>query len=400
MRILVIRSHRLGDLVQITPLLGALRRHHRGAAIHLLVEEGFARVLADHPWIDQIHRFPKAKILAQYGNSPGSISRQVEALGPLIRRLKAKRFDWIINRQASAIEAVIAGLCGAPRISGPHYDPALDEIVQDDASRAYAETIRTSRRAGAINLVDHSFHVSGLPIENDRLHLPVDRASRDRAVQILEHAALDPDRILIGIQSGASSRLRRGNPEQMLRISEPLLRDRRVYLMVFGTQSEKQVGDALIAGLEDPTRVIRLEGKTPWPLLKALLAQCDLLITPDTGPMHVAAAVGTRVVALFWTTAHAEETGPYGPGHFLLQPQIPCSPCLPNKPCPHTVCASLIQPGHVVRAVCLSLALAGTALNIPSAPLEAEDESLPGSVRYRTTGEEPWSGPLTLKPVA
>lgn len=398
MRILVIRSHRLGDLVQITPLLRALRRRNPGAAIHLLVEENFAYVLADFPGIAKIHQLPKARILAKYGNWPESLSRQVDALAPLIRSLRARNFDWVINRQAAPLESIIAGLSAPRRISGPHYDPALDQIIEDPATRAFAETIRGNRRAGKMNVVDHSFHVVDLPIESERLYLPVDKASLQRASEMLTRGGWDPGRILIGIQAGASKGLRHCDPEQMLRIAEALLCDRRIYLATLGTGEERQVGDALAAGLSDPGRLIRLEGKTSWPLLKALLARCDLLITPDTGPMHVAAAVGTRVVALFWGTAHATETGPYGPGHFILQPAIPCAPCLFSQRCSHTICRRTIRPEHVARAVCLALAAAGKQPTIPTLPLEAE-MSCPGSVRLQTTGEEPWRGPFALKSV-
>jgi hypothetical protein len=132
-------------------------------------------------------------------------------------------------------------------------------------------------------------------------------------------------------------------------------------------------------------------------VLKAALAACDLLITPDTGPMHVAAAVGTPIVALFWAAAHPEETGPYGPGHMVLQPQLACAPCQPGTQCPHEICRTVIRPAHVLRAAQLTLAQAGHILSLVTQPLESEDESRPGSVRFRTTGAEPWHGPQTLQ---
>ena len=399
MRILVIRSYRLGDLVQITPFLAALRRHHPGAAIHMLTEEHFTQVLADHPAIAQIHALPKTRILAKYGNSPEHLPQQISALGALIGRLRKNRFDWVINRQAAPLESVIAGLCGGKQISGPHYSLASDRIIQDPVTAAFAQTIRNDRRNGTTNVVDHSFHVAGIPIADDRLHLPVNARARRQVNRMLKEKLRRRDALLIGIQGGASQAARHGDPSQILGAAELLLRDPRIHLLTFGSRYERQVGDALAAGLSDRSRLIRLEGQTPWQLLKAYLAACDLLITPDTGPMHVAAAVGTRVVGLFWESAHPVETGPYGPGHIVLQPHVACAPCFSTQGCPHMACRAIIRAEHIVRAAHLALSADGLRPLFPSVPIEMRRCAPAMAVRFWTTGEEPWRGPHALKPL-
>jgi ADP-heptose:LPS heptosyltransferase len=99
------------------------------------------------------------------------------------------------------------------------------------------------------------------------------------------------------------------------------------------------------------TPAINLAGSTTVGLLPALLSKASLLITNDSGPMHIAAAAGTPVVALFGPTS-AVLTGPYGAGHRVLTGQVPCSPCF-SRVCRHSPemeCLHLIKPNNVAEA--------------------------------------------------
>ena len=100
------------------------------------------------------------------------------------------------------------------------------------------------------------------------------------------------------------------------------------------------------------TAAIDLAGATTVGLLPALLSKASLMITNDSGPMHVAAAVGTPVVALFGPTS-AIRTGPYGVGHDVLTGKVPCSPCF-SRTCHNTLpleCLKLVSPQQVLAAV-------------------------------------------------
>ncbi|MDY6973954.1 MAG: glycosyltransferase family 9 protein, partial [Thermodesulfobacteriota bacterium] len=145
-------------------------------------------------------------------------------------------------------------------------------------------------------------------------------------------------------------------------------------LVFFGSKMEGNLGRKFrdewhrVAGdtpLEDHSD--DLIGKTTIPQLAATLKMCDLLISGDTGTMHLSAAVGTRVVGLFMGTASCHETGPYGEGHFVLQPLAPCFPCAEgNSPCREPACRTIIQPEVVydlVRAILKEKD--GTGLELP-----------------------------------
>ena len=99
------------------------------------------------------------------------------------------------------------------------------------------------------------------------------------------------------------------------------------------------------------TPAIDLAGATTVELLPALLSKASLLITNDSGPMHIAAAVGTSVVALFGPTS-AVRTGPYGVGHDVLTGKVPCSPCF-SRTCHNALpleCLKMVSPQQVLAA--------------------------------------------------
>ena len=120
-------------------------------------------------------------------------------------------------------------------------------------------------------------------------------------------------------------------------------------VMIGGPDERADV--AAVSGMMK-TPPIDLAGATTVGLLPALLSRASMLITNDSGPMHVAAAVGIPVVALFGPTS-AVRTGPYGVGHDVLTAKIPCSPCF-SRTCHNTLpleCLRLVSPQQVLAAV-------------------------------------------------
>jgi ADP-heptose:LPS heptosyltransferase len=121
-------------------------------------------------------------------------------------------------------------------------------------------------------------------------------------------------------------------------------------LVVIGGQDEREVSGLVRSLTACP--VVDLTGETPIGLLPALLSKACVLITNDSGPMHVAAAVGRPVVSIFGPTS-AVRTGPYGAGHTVLTHDLPCRPCF-SRVCRNAVpmeCLESITPEQVVAAV-------------------------------------------------
>src|SRR4030065_2446567 len=115
-------------------------------------------------------------------------------------------------------------------------------------------------------------------------------------------------------------------------------------------------------------RPVNFIGKTGIGELAAFLKRCSLLVSNDTGPLHLATAVGTKVIDIFTANVHFLETGPYGEGHYVIQADIPCVPCSFNVKCNNMVCKDLIKPEIVIEVVKESLGR-GSSLSKPALPL-------------------------------
>ena len=128
------------------------------------------------------------------------------------------------------------------------------------------------------------------------------------------------------------------------------LREGRNNPVVFtGSEQDRPVIEDIIRNTERDTRIINLAGRTNLKELAYLYSRCSALVCTDTGPMHIAAAMGCRVVALFGPTSPLR-TGPYGTGHIVIRSTSDCSPCF-KKECGDAKCMKDITVNMVVDAV-------------------------------------------------
>ncbi len=109
----------------------------------------------------------------------------------------------------------------------------------------------------------------------------------------------------------------------------------------------------ILGRIKDSSGVLNLAGKTDLAELAGIFSLCDLVVTPDTGPMHLAAAVKAPLIALFGPTA-PWRTGPYGKSHLIFRKALACSPCF-RKTCSTVECMKSITVEEVLDAACTKL---------------------------------------------
>jgi heptosyltransferase-2 len=172
---------------------------------------------------------------------------------------------------------------------------------------------------------------------------------RKWAEEMLKSLGLFDGRLLIGMNPGATYGLAKcWYPERFGELGERLFEKWKATVLLFGKEEERPIAKEILKHLKEGG--IDLTGKTHLLQLAALLERCQLIVTNDTGTMHVATAVGTPVVALFGST-DPSTTGPWGDGHVVIRKDVPCSPCL-KRICPtdHR-CMELITVDEVEEAV-------------------------------------------------
>ena len=170
----------------------------------------------------------------------------------------------------------------------------------------------------------------------------------------------------MGLLPGASQPQRCWPPQKYAQVAGRLLNTRPCHFFIFGSREEKPLGEQL-ASLLPPGTTTVCTGGTSLSVLAALLSRLNLLITNDTGPMHLAAAVKTPVLAFFLAGARVQDTGPVGAGHLSLEPRLDCHPCHYPDSCSLFKCHAALSP-EAVAAWALHLLEKRPLTPIPDAP--------------------------------
>jgi ADP-heptose:LPS heptosyltransferase len=301
-RILVVKLSSLGDIVHVTPCLRGIRRSFPGAKIVMAVEGRYAAVVRHNPHLDDLIESPPANI-----GAVGFIRGTLKALA----RYRGRPFDLAIDFQGTRRSAAwVYASRAAYKAGRGRVRPAWDRAVLPDLSR---HAIRVCAE------------IAGL------VGIRVDDLTPE--IFLSEHD-----------ETALSSLLReQGWPEEGFLVINPFSRwaskawplDRQAELIsrlgqrfaipvvVSGGPGEEDQAAELV-GLLPPGSVLSLAGKLTLGQALCLFRRARLMITGDTGPMHAAAALGTRVVALFGPTL-PDRTGPWGDGHRVIQARRPAS---------------------------------------------------------------------------
>lgn len=339
MDILVINLMRLGDLVQTGPVLRRLHQEYPGSRVSLLVMDLFAPTVSLLPGVDRLLIFPSTRLAALLEQPSG----WPEAASHLVRWLKEhipRRPDLVINLTPTWLGSILAYLTGAPEIRGIAVNSGR-ELVTRPAWASYTLIVSRARWANPFNLVDLFVREAGLAPDGAGLEVQVPEAATREVRAALRRLAIPKDAALVGLLPGASQPERCWPAASFARTAALLLKNRPCHFFLLGSAQEAPLGEAILRELPRGA-VTSLLGQTTPPLLAAYLKGLNLLITNDTGPMHLAAAVGTLTLALFLASARVQDTGPVGAGHVILEPHLPCHPCL--SPCPRPLCHQTVSP--------------------------------------------------------
>ncbi|HOG16786.1 MAG TPA: glycosyltransferase family 9 protein [Syntrophales bacterium] len=349
MKILVIRTHRLGDVLQLTPMLEGIGKTHPDAKITFLTSEDLTDLLRGHPRVDEIVPFAEKRYRRLLKAGPEAQTAVRHEIYEIAERLQAERFDMVINRQYEA-GGILAHLCGAPETRGGSYAPGRGHFFADGPSAELFSAVRADRRRNRRNLADWSLRIAGAPPGSGRMYLhvpPPDVREGDRLLASVR-GALPP----VAVQLGAARSFRCWGTDNFLGAIRHLADSRGRPVVLLGSPDERELAERILTGCGSLSgRIVDLVGRTSLKTLGAVLRRCEVLISGDTGTAHMAAAVGTPVIGLFFGTAYPWETAPYGTGNFVLFADLPCAPCLDPSSCRNGQgCRKAIRPEHVCRA--------------------------------------------------
>ena len=337
MNILIVKLSAIGDVVHTLPSLAALRHLYPLAHITWVVEEASSDLLVGHPDLDRLLVSKRRQWLRHLAN-PGQAGGAVREIRVFLKALRDRPYDLVIDFHGLFKSVLIVLLSGGRRKLG--YDS-----LQELSGLFLNEKISEDMNKHAVDrYLDFLRHLNAKPGE-PQFHIPVDEDNRRKVDSLLEQYGIGRDERFVAISPMALWDTKLWDEKKFAKLCDRLTGELNLKLVLTGARA-----DGLLQRIEKSVNrpVVNLGGETTLRDLACLYGRASLLITTDSGPMHIAAAMGTPVVALFGPTSPSR-TGPYGRGHTIIRKDLECSPCFLKK-CDILTCMKEITVEEVFQA--------------------------------------------------
>lgn len=343
MRLLVQNYTRLGDLLQSQPTLAELAGQGHTLAVACL--ENFAGAAALLPEADHVFPLPGAKMLATVSEN---WQEALSVLTDFVQRVEhAFAPEAVVNLTPAVAARLLARRLSGGAIFGFGLDP-LGFRSESTPWAVFLEASSANRGLSPFNIVDLFRKAAGGG--QGRGHFSLrrpDAQAREAARARLGQDA--PPNGFVGLQLGASAAARQWPVAAFARLGDRLWRECGVMPVLLGGPGETALADAYRRDCQSPC--VDLIGQTSLPELAATLASLRLLVTNDTGTLHLATGLDIPSISIFLATAQPCDTGPYREGCLCLEPDIPCHPCPFGSACPRgNACLQTIGADTVFAA--------------------------------------------------
>ncbi|KMY66434.1 hypothetical protein AAU61_14715 [Desulfocarbo indianensis] len=330
MKVLLVKLSALGDVVQALPVAMAIRRQNPEAQVDWLVEKPSAPLLAGHPALSRVLVSPRHEITQGDGNI-------FTALTGFGRELRSVTYDAVLDLQGLMKSAMLVALCKAERKIGFKGGkeplaawPLTERLAPYDPDRhALERYLDLLEPLGIMRPAHPQFGLEPGPEALDGIEALLGQ-DRGGGPFVILHPVAKWESKLWPVAHWA--KLARDLKALGLRVA------------LSGSADDRGVTRAIAAGAG--VDLIDLAGRFSLKQMAALLSKADLLVSTDTGVMHLAAAMGCPVVALFGPTA-PWRTGPYGAGHRVLSLKLACAPCF-RRECEKPRCLTELSPEQVL----------------------------------------------------
>ena len=329
-KILIVLHGSIGDVTRALPLASLLRRGFPGASLAWSVEPAAAPLLEGNPFIDEVLVFDRR--------------HWWKSFAPFLSTLRSKRFDLALDLQRHLKSGMISWASGAPLRLGFHRADSKE-------GNWLFNNLHIERCGEQIAKLDHYLKFA------ERLDIPSAPIQWTFNLTAQEQAAAD--KILAPV-AGAYAALFAGSrwqskqwfPKQMAECAASLQRDFGLSVVLLGAGADRELARQAMVGASH--RMHNLVGRTSLREAMAIIQRAKICIGPDTGLMHIAAALGTPVISL-WGASEPRRSGPFGFADLTIRGQAPCAPCY-KKTCPiGRICMQSISAPQIAAKISAAL---------------------------------------------
>jgi len=334
-KILIIRFSSLGDIVLTTPVIKSLKQKFPQSKISFLTKSQYQDLLRNDPNIFSLIKF-----------DPVEKHQRISGFLKLVKELKTFKFDLMVDLHANLRSFFIRHLLKT-KIKIKYDKRWLTRFLLVHFKFFKVKPTHTvDSYLKALKKIDVNSS------ENDP-KIFLDKKSENFSKDFFIEKKIEKDDIVVGIHPGARWETKRWTEEKFARVCQILNQKPELKIILFGDQKDQEVIERIDSHTEDQ----KLFKAVDLPLNKfmSLIKRCDCFVTNDSGPMHIASALGVPVVAIFGPTHPQLGFSPMGSGNIVLTANVKCSPCSLHgeKRChkKSRFCMDLIEPEMVTDAV-------------------------------------------------
>ena len=341
MNILIVKTSAIGDVTHTLPALNAIRDYYPDAHISWLVEEAAQDIINGHPALDLVLISRRKHWIKEF--KKGNHFNAIKEISQFVRQLRLKKYDLIIDFQNLLKSSMFIALARADIKAGYGVGMAHSEYSY----------IVLNKRIPSVPMDYHAVYRElmllekiGIPVKRIEFNLPVFDSDRNEITQLLYKKGILNQTPIIAINPMAKWDTKLWDNTKFSLVADYCVKSG--YKVIFTGSNEDIDGVSEIQKrMKYPS--ISLCGQTTLKSLAALFERSKLLITTDTGPMHIAASLKVPVVAIFGSTA-PWRTGPFGNIHEVVRVDLDCSPCF-KRNCETHDCMKKISVEMVLASV-------------------------------------------------
>lgn len=341
-KILIVKMSAIGDVIHTLPALNAIREKFPEAHITWLVEQEAADIVLGHKALDRVIVSRRKTWIKQLFS--GKYHHALKQIRHFLQQLRDTHYDMIIDFQNLFKSGIMVMLARGSQKTG--FDKGMEHSEHSH--------IFYNKKIAPVSMEIHALKRGlmlleslGIYCKKTAYHLPITKKDRLDIGALLKENDINRQKPIICINPQATWPTKLWDKKKFALLADRLNERYNAQILFTGGMPDRNEIFAIISLMKTPGT--NLAGLTSLKTLAALYEKADCLITTDTGPMHLAAAMGTKIVAIFGPTA-PWRTGPYGQNNFIVRSTLLCAPCF-KRQCSTKACMEKISLADVMQGV-------------------------------------------------